>query len=143
MANFNSLDSYRANIAARLIALKQGGMISSMASAEFLKLNAKRLAPKKSGQTIRGIRKRRRKTGYIVESTVNGSFKQNMWANQSAPFRRPRMRWNMDRPTLYGDGSHMTTGTPRFFHFATLRSRKVLLNTTRKNTLKALRLKVV
>ncbi len=39
----------------------------------------------------------------------------------------------------YGDGSHMITGTPRFFHIATLRAWKNFKNLARINTRKALR----
>ena len=112
---------------------------------------AKGMVPKKTGETFSGIKKKKRKEGYEVASKVRRKgktgFMQNFWSNRQAPHRTPRVFWNRDangklQKTLYGDGSHRITGTPRWFHFATLRTRKEFLRITRKRLITALKVKV-
>lgn len=93
---------------------------SAREAAKFDRNLARNLAPKKSGETRAGIiAVRLTPTHYQVISDVTpkgkSGFKQNMWANRSSPFVRPRMYWNKWRPTMYGDGSHQITGMPGFF----------------------------
>lgn len=138
--------------------MRKQAVKSASEAADYMVVQAKGMAPRKSGETIRGIRKRPRKKGYVVESTVPGRFKQNLFANQTAPFRTINYpkgawigpsksytgRWNMiaapGTKAVYGQSPNWNwTGTPRFFHLATLRTRSKFLQITRRNTLKALR----
>lgn len=130
----------------RIKELKKAGIRTSQEAANLTKAIAKRLAPKKTGETIRGIKVRKRKKDYIVESWVRPKgrtgFRQNFWTNQTAPHRRPKMYWNKGKQTLYGDGSHRTTGTPRWFHFATLRAREKFPKIAQARTRAALRARI-
>lgn len=137
-----NLTQYRNVLNKRKNRLKREGVRTSNQAAELIKTIAKRLAPRKSGETIRGIRKRKRGNKWIVESWVPGSFKQNLWANRTVPFNRPKVIWNQRRPTRYGDGSHITTGTPGFFNIAVKQVRKKFGRLARKNTQKALKVSV-
>lgn len=140
---FNSLKRYRAHLRKQIKGIKKAGVKTGLQAANLLIKIAKFLAPRKTGATIRGIRKRKSREGWTVESWVSGRFKQNLWVNQTSPFGAPLMVWNNRKPTIYGDGTHRTTGTPRFFHLATMRTRKKYIKLARANTLKALRAKLV
>jgi hypothetical protein len=142
---------------AKARAIEKAGIKSVKDAATFMVYTARGMAPKKSGATLRGIVARPMGTyKTAVRSYVNSTFKQNLWANQTAPFRTIHPWWNhgtsiriagtkgivtsvAGAPTVYGDGSHKVTGKPRFFHFATLDTRDNYLKIARKNTQKALR----
>lgn len=136
------MKQYRATWRARVKQLKKDKVKSEAKAAKLMVAQSKSMAPRKTGATLKGIKARKKKESFDVESWVAGQFKQNMWTNQTAPFRSPNMNWNERQPTVYGDGSHRTTGTPRWFHFAILRTRKEFPRFMRKNTLKTLRLKM-
>jgi len=112
-------------------------------TATFLQATAIKLAGVSSGETIRGIKKNKIKSGYQVVSRVsakgNKGFRQNLWMNQTAPHRTIIPRWSKGKKIVYGDGSHRITGTPRFFHLATLRARTKMMNIAKLNTKKSLR----
>jgi len=111
-------------------------------ATKFMVMTAKRLAPIHTGATVRGIRRRKRRDGeWFVESWVIGNkgFKQNLWANRTVPFKRPRMRWNKGKPTLYGQGPARWTGMPMFFDVAALKTSKVFRRLALDHTRKALR----
>lgn len=112
------------------------------------------LAPFKTGETIAGIRVIDEGEGKVsVISDVPGSFKQNMFANQTAPFRTLRFGKNSKQPyfatpqnVVYGreavspSGKPIRwTGTPRFFHIATLRVWGRYRKLMRMNTRQALK----
>lgn len=129
-----TLEQYRKVIKNRRA--KLGKIDTPMKAAKYMQDTAKMLAPRYTGETINGIRARKvGKTNYQVESVVSPKgktgFRQNLWANQTAPYRTPRMWWNKKKPTLYGSGSHKVTGLPRFWHFATLRTREKFREITR------------
>jgi|TARA_Y100000310_G_scaffold103241_1_gene101522 hypothetical protein len=138
-----SLIEYRKVWALRAKKMRQAGIDSSGKASKLMIAEAKRLAPRKTGRLIKGIRRRKKKQGWEVESWVSGSFKYNFWINQQAPYRTVNMRWNEFKPTVYGDGTHRSTGTPRFFHFATLKARKDYLKLSKINTRKALKVGLV
>jgi len=81
------LQNYRRLWATRLRALKKTGKKTTLIASKYMQGQAKKMAPKKTGETLRGIRRRKVKNGWVVESVVSGRFKQNLFANQSAPFR--------------------------------------------------------
>ena len=141
MATYKDLKSYRAGLRRKINAIKKGADRSIKTASKYQVMQAKRLAPRDTGATIRGIRRRKNKKGWAVESWVSGVFKQNMWANQTSPFAAPLMRWNNRKPTIYGDGTHHITGEPRFFDIATKLTRKVFFKTAVAHTRKALRTK--
>ncbi len=120
-------------------------------ASKLMQRIAKRLAPRKTGETIRGIIRRQIKNGWSVQSWVGGQFKQNLFANRTAPFRT--IRYTQKNPffavpqtVVYGRSAKSPsgnpirwTGKPRFWHFASLRTRKHYKKQARKNTRKALR----
>lgn len=143
MPTFRSISAYRAEWRKRYKSLRRAKDKSELTTAKLVQSTAKVLAPVYTGATVEGIRVRKSPSGYTVESWVPGIFKQNMWANRTPPFDRPTMRWNKHKPTLYGDGSHRTSGTPRFFDIAVNQHKKSFRRIVRENTSKALRGKVV
>lgn len=149
MATYN-LNEAREVWKARADKIKRVKPQSELQGATFMVLTAKMFAPRVTGETIQGIRKRSVSNGYIVESRVRekvsmltgAKFRQNLWVNQTAPFRSPHMQWNKSKATVYGDGSHATTGLPRFWHFATLKTRINFNRLVIINTRKALKVEI-
>ena len=144
MATFTSVKEFRKVQEKRIKALVKAGDRSSMAAAKFQVLQGKRLAPRGTGETIQGIKKRKLKSGkWIAESIVTGKgktkFRQNMWANRTPPHDKPRMRWNKKRPTLYGF-NHNTTGLPRWWDVAAAKTRRQFGKGFRRETINALRI---
>lgn len=138
-----TMDSYQKVWAQRAKAIKRNANKSAFQAARYMMAQAQSMTPRKTGATRAGIRKRKSGNAkYMVTSTVPGPFKQNMWANQTAPFRTIHPWWNNGKPTVYGDGSHRITGKPRFFHFATLRTKEKFPKITRANNLKALQVTI-
>jgi len=118
----------------------------SQAAKKFVEL-ARALAPRYSGETIAGIKSYPKGKGkQQVESRVSGNpatgFLQNLWANQSTPFKRPKLRWNNGQPTLYGSVPARWTGRPGFFNLAALRTRDTFRKLSVKNTRKALKVTI-
>jgi hypothetical protein len=136
MGTFRSLQQYRECWKKRAKELRKQGANTSLEAAQMLVAQARSMAPIKTGATMAGINYRKKGKGYVVESTVPSEFKQNMWANQTAPFRSNK------RMGVYGEANHNYTGTPRFFHLATLRVQKMFLKLARNNVRKALRVNV-
>jgi hypothetical protein len=141
MGTYTNIKQYRAVWNKRAKAIHKAADKSSSQAATYMVLKAKAYAPKYTGATMSGIRRRKRKNGeWTVESWVPGPFKQNMWANQTPPFAAPRMVWNGKRPTIYGDGSHHTTSVRiPFFTVAGLETAKKFKQIAFVNTDKALR----
>lgn len=147
-----NIPEYRKTLKRKMELLVKSKDKSSLTAAKYMVLKAKQFAPKYTGETINGIRRRKLKSGqYTVTSTVSPKgdkgFMQNMWANQTFPHRSPKMVWNRGpvgkpQPTVYGDGSHNVTGKPRFFHFAILETNKRFHKLARVNAVNALRVKV-
>ncbi len=136
----------------RMKRLATSGRNDSLLGAKLMQRLAKRLAPRgKTGATVRGIRRRKVKDGWSVESWVSGSFKQNLWANQTSPFRtlrfsKPNRFFAVPQTVVYGRSaksaggrSIVWTGTPRFWHFSSLRMKKVYRRLSVRNTRKSLR----
>ena len=152
MAVYRSVEAYKQSLNKRAQAVQKAGIKSASQAASRMVLEAKRLAPVYSGATIRGIKKRPKKEGYVVTSTVPGAFKQNLFANQTAPYRTlhfgPRgggRVYGPNQTVVYG-GAAMSrngnqirwSGTPRFFHLATLRTRKYYRQVAVQNNRRAL-----
>lgn len=154
MATFNSITKYRKVWKNRIKELRKQKNLSEKDASEFMVKTARSLAPRKTGATIKGIRMRKGKNSWTVESWVPGLFKQNLFANQTAPYRtlhfeKPNRFYTSPQTVVYGSGavspsgnSIMWTGLPRFFHFATLRTREKFKDIVKKNTNKALRVSI-
>jgi len=146
MVIVRSVKQYQRLMSKRVDALRRTSLKTGSQTASFMQATAIKLAPSSSGETVRGIRKTRRGKKYFVTSKVspkgNRRFRQNMWTNLTFPHRSVRVRWGKGRPIVYGDGSHSISGTPRWFHFATLRTRKRFQSLGRKNTREALRVTI-
>lgn len=132
-----NITEFRAKVKDIIKQMNKAGINTQLEACNKTANDAKRLAPYGKtdprfpsyipGETINGIKVRRIGRGYRVISDVpakSGGFKQNMWANRTGSSRQPRMRWNKGKPTLYGDGSHNITGTPRFFDRAVQNTQK-------------------
>jgi len=142
MATFTSIKEYRNTMMKRFNKMKN--MESPMKAAKIMVTKAKRYAPIKTGETIRGIRARKNKKsksgqGAIVESIVSSKgktgFRQNMWANRTPPHDKPRMWWNGYEPVVYGNltktawGNPINwSGRPQFFHIASMEIAKKFLH---------------
>ena len=144
MAVYRSIEDYRRAQRRKIKALIRSGDRSSMTAAAYQNAQAKRLAPYYTGETRRGIRKRKLKSGrWVAESIVSPKgdkgFRQNMWANQTPPHDRPRMRWNDYQPTRYGNGSHNISGIPQFWNKSVILTRRMFGRIVHKNSVNALR----
>lgn len=143
-----TLNQYHKVWKARAKRIKTAGIKSSSEAGNFMIASAKGMVPRYTHETLQGIGKEKTKDGYDVVSRVPAKgktgFRQNLWTNQNVPYRTPHMYWNTDKdgnplPTLYGDGSHKTSGTPQWFHLATVRTKDEFPKIVRRNTTKALR----
>ena len=145
MTTYRTVEEAQAAYRAKGRELRKTCPKTSLQAAVYMIAQAQALAPRHTGETQSGIRKRKVGQNYIVESRVNPKgktgFMQNFWANQTAPYRTIHPRWARPKgsPVVYGDGSHHISGTPRFFHLATLRTRAKYVQLARANTQKALR----
>lgn len=144
-------DQYQLLWRQRAKSLRQQGIKTTRQVADYLIMNAKGMAPEKTGKTREGLRVKPRAKGHVAESWVPGKFKQNMWANQTAPFRtlhwkKGNKRFGIKPGTkgVYGlSPKHFRwTGQPQFFHLATLRAKRYNPKIARRNTNKALRVSV-
>ena len=155
MATFRSIPQYKAYNKKRAKRLSKAGIKTSSQAASYMQARAIQFAPHHTGETIMGITKKSKGKQYIVESKVKPKgkqgFRQNLWANQTAPFRTPlwkhgNRKYGIKAGTrgLYGvSPSHFTwTGKPRFFHWATVDTQVRFRKLGRKNTRKALRVTV-
>jgi len=141
----------------RINALKKTGDRSAKSAASHQVMQAKRMAPVKSGTLRGGIRTRHsKKSGsWSAESWVPGSFKYNMWVNQNIAsvklptvfFRRirkwPTRKWrqlhNAEKSWRYAQTKH--TGHPGYWNKAIEKTRRHFGRTFRNNTIKTLRVK--
>lgn len=153
MATYRNLNEFQRGMAKKAKELRKNDIRTPSQAATFLQATAIKLAPLgranprfprySPGETIRGIKKNRIGKGrYQVVSRVSAKgkgFRQNLWANQTAPHRTIHPRWAKGKGTVYGDGSHIITGMPRFWHFATIRANAKYNKLVRMNTKKALR----
>lgn len=150
MAFKSNIGAFRARQNIRASKVRKLPVKTASEAATFMQRTARLLAPRDSGEVRRGIKK----TGphgrgkYRVVSDVPGSFKQNLWANQTAPFRTLHFRGTgsgmaaRTEDVVYGDGTHRITGTPRFWHFATVRTRAKFVSLARANLKSALRVTI-
>ena len=148
----------------RINAIKHNALKGAKEVAEYLVVNAKLMASRETGETFRGIRKRKMKNGWVAESWVSGMFKQNMFANRTKPFTNFQYKYyggaiippSRSRtgeytklfqvappgmPIIYGQSPHWWnwTGTPGFFNIASRMAANKNSTIMRKHTQKALR----
>ncbi len=117
---------------------------STNAAAQFMVATARGMAPAKTGNLRRGIQpKSISGAEWQVISTVPKGFPYHFWVNQTAPMRTIHPWWNRYAGTVYGDGTHNITGSPRYWHLATLRTFGVFGRITRKNIQKVLKVRVI
>ena len=133
-----TLQAYRARLKKLNKDLKKAAASGPRQAAKFMQNEARRTAPVWSGETRRGIRIKPLKTtrgtkGWEVVSIVSGPYLQNLWTNRTAPYRQNK------RMGVYGAGGHRrVSGTPRWFHFATIRARDRYVNVMRRKVKGAL-----
>lgn len=136
--------------------IKRGSVLTQEQASRLQVLQARRLAPHDSGETIRGIRRRRSGRAWKVSSTVSGSFKQNMFANQTAPYRTIHFKargghkyYAPNQTVIYGGSAHSRTGNqimwsarPRFWDKALILVMRRYPAMMRVNTKKQLSVRI-
>ena len=160
MPTFRSIQEYRQTINNRIKKLNKQNITTSKQAAKLMVQYAKKFAPRSSGQTISGIRKRKRKGSWVVESKVPGNFKQNLFANMKVPFRTlnfgakgggrayaPNQKVRYGQPAKSRSGkqirwtAHGAAKKIGFFNLAALRTRPKFRKFAVDNTRKILRAK--
>jgi len=145
MATFD-LKAYKKKMARLVREIEKGGVKSSRDAANLMEATAKQRAPRRTGETIAGIKAHHKQKYSEVISKVSpkpstsGPFYQNLWADQHPTHLAKRMFWTKPKPfqkVVYGQG-HQVTGEPGFFQKSIFLVRQDFLRTTRKNLLKAL-----
>lgn len=152
-------DQYQKLWKARAKAIVKAGNKASASAAHYMEASARAHAPQKTGALRAGIHARKDGKSWRVTSTVPGGFKYNFWIDQRAPYRTLHMWWNhgtgvrfagrkglvtsvRGAPTVYGDGSHRTTGTPGFFRYAARRTSERFKKVAVQEVRKALRVTI-
>lgn len=113
-------DKFRQSMINASKGLRKAQIRTQKESSALMVVNAKRLAPIFTGETVRGIRRRRiSRKGYRVESTVSGEFKQNLFSNQKSPFRTLQFKskggsfyYAPNQTVIYGKTAVNRRGTP-------------------------------
>lgn len=156
MVQTSNLPAFKQRMSIRAKNVVKYARDANNSSARYMLLTAKRLAPRHTGETIRGITKKEVKKGFEVVSKVNGPFLQNFFANQIAPYRTLNFKakggkfyYASNQKVVYG-GTALTwtdkqitwTGTARFWHFALLKTQDIFGKLHRSNLKKALRVNV-
>ena len=142
MATF-TIDQYQKRMRNLAKNLRKAAKKSTNATAQFMVATARGLAPAKTGNLRRGIQAKPIKGAeWQVSSSVPKGFPYHFWVNQTAPLRTIHPWWNRYQATRYGDGTHNITGSPRYWHFATLRTVNLFGRITRKNIQKVLKVRV-
>lgn len=153
MPIYKSLKEYRIAWNKRAKALKRSSIKSTKQAANLMVAEAKKRAPRSTGETISGIRKRKQKRGYIAESWVPGRFKQNLFANRKAPYRTLNFRkgsnskyYANNQKVRYGDNAITPSGKqirwtakPFFWNRSAHVVKKKFIKFATNNTRKALR----
>jgi len=122
-----NLPKFRARMLKKINNLEKANIRTLNQLAKLGVFTAKRLAPRAAydspntvpGELINGIRSQKISSKhYRVISSVaprGGGFLHNFWVNMTAPYDKPKMRWNRYSPTRYGTGPANYTGTPGYF----------------------------
>ncbi len=139
-----TIDQYQRKMRNLAKNIRKAAKKSTNAAAQFMVATARGLAPAKTGDLRRGIQAKLIKGAeFQVTSTVSQGFPHHLWINQNAPFRTIHPWWNRYQSTVYGDGTHNITGSPRYWHFATLRTVSLFGRLSRKNIQKVLKVRVI
>lgn len=81
-----NIDKYRAGMNARIKKVKEASILTHREAASLMAVQAKKLAPRKGGALLAGIRVRHGKTKSTVSSTVDKNFPYHFWVNRTAPY---------------------------------------------------------
>lgn len=120
-------------------------------TANYMYNEALKMVPVYTGETKAGIKIIPRNNSYSVISKVSGrnkGFLQNLFTNETSPFRTLRFRkpnkvqvfYGSPQNVVYGnpnvynkDGGKVNwSGKPRWFHYASLRAEKYMKDRLRK-----------
>ena len=156
MGTYN-LDQYQKVWRARAKELKRAAKKTTSTSAMFMRNTARGFAPIKTTKLRQGINARPSTSGgnsnaWEVSSIVPGAFPYNLWVNKSAGYKtltfKSKGGWippsksttgNWVRvfapntSVVYGDGSHINTGTPGYWTQAKIQTSRFFGNLARKN----------
>ena len=140
------------DIVKKIRKLKNQKSLTNTRVARFLQLNAKSLAPVRSGKLVNSIRILKLKNGgrSVAVTAGQGIFPYPKWVNQSKGFTK--LRFPNGGPhglkpgdvAIYGiSPAHWNwTGKPRFFRTAIQRTKKEFMNIAVKGYNKALGAKI-
>lgn len=128
MATFRSFKEVQRAYDNKIKTMKRGTPRILASYTKGLSRKIKSKAPHRTGETKSGIKWNLiNSTRSRIVSEVSGKgstgFRQNMWANRTPPHNQPKMFWNNKKPTVYGDGSHVTSGLPGFFDITVFRNK--------------------
>jgi hypothetical protein len=119
-----NLAEYRKKKSADIANLRKGKINTHRKAAQLMMLEAKRMAPKRSGALIAGIRARYYANSSRVTSTVPKDFPYNLWVNETPPFTKIKLIWRY-LPRGVVPGTPMAyrempgrTGVPGYFDLA-------------------------
>jgi hypothetical protein len=143
MVTVNSLQEYRKVQQMRINKLKSMKRKTTMNAAKYMSAVARRLAPKDTGNLLRGIVRRGNQVRISATNPVTG-FPYVKWINASPGYERVayRVRWTSGRDRRkYAYSEVMNrTGTPRFVTIAANSARQFYNNIAITETRKAINL---
>ena len=139
----SNIETLRKNYTTRIKKLRRAGIRSQKKAAQLMVLEAKKLAPKRTGGIIRGLQAFHRVKYSKVISRVFKSFPYNLWVNETTPYKRirliPKFRpKGMKKRVRFFYSEVNVTGTPGYFTIATMKVAKVFPKIVLQNTRMAL-----
>jgi hypothetical protein len=148
--NFKNIAEYAKIWSKRRLAMKKSNKKSTFQAALYMKANAIKLAPLKTGQLISGINQHPTPKGRIVESVVHKDFPYNMYVNgniEAIEYKKSNKYLGIKKGDviaygLLGPKHWKWTGHRGYFSKAILMTKKRFPQITRQNMLSALRVRV-
>ena len=137
----SNIKTLQKNYQTRIKKIEKAGIKSQKQAAQYMVLQARLMAPKRSGRLWRGIRSQHSRKYSRVISTVAASMPYNMWVNESSPYKRIRLiphfrPKGMKKRIMFYYRDVAKTGVPQFFDIAAeLTSQKfpkIVLDNVRK-----------
>lgn len=139
-----TLDQYQKKWRVMAAQLKKAGAKSTQAAAMFMRNTARGMAPMKSGDLRNGINAVPKENQiWEVSSSVPKGFPYHLWVNGSAPYNIIHPWWAHGNGVRYGDGSHINTGSYRYWSNALGQTTKVFGNISRQNVRNVLRGRII
>lgn len=130
--------------------IKQGMIKTSFQAALYMKSQAVKLAPIKTGELVAGIDYHKTKNGYVVESTVNDEFPYNLYVNgtiEAMEYKRPNKKLGIKKGDIiaygmFGPSHWRWTGTRGYFSIAAMLTKIKFPKLAQQNMRTALKVRV-